>query len=110
MEGEPFQFSVSFLSRTCHLPLWQLTDRKVHAQAEVGWMHKEVMVMGRLVMQPRLVAYQADDPGLAYTYSRLTLTPDAWSPAVLAIKVRPCENDEIKCLASQVAVCHVGVA
>ena len=70
-------------------------------------MHKEVMVMGRLVMQPRLVAYQADDPGLAYTYSRLTLAPDAWSPAVLAIKVRLCEDGEIKCTASQVAVCHV---
>ena len=50
-------------------------------------MHKEVMVMGRLVPQPRLVAYQADDRGLAYTYSSLTLTPDAWSPAVLAVKV-----------------------
>ena len=59
-------------------------------------MHKEVMVMGRLVMQPRLVAYQADDPGLAYTYSRLTLTPDAWSPAVLAIKVRSLGRDRVR--------------
>jgi hypothetical protein len=52
-------------------------------------MHKEVLVMGRLVPQPRLVAYQADDRGLAYTYSSLTLAPDAWSPAVLAVKVGP---------------------
>jgi len=59
------------------------------AQAEVSWMHKEVLVMGRLVPQPRLVAYQADDRGLAYTYSSLTLAPDAWSPAVLAVKVGP---------------------
>lgn len=50
-------------------------------------MHKEVTVMGRSVMQPRLVAYQADHRGLAYTYSRLTLSPDAWTPAVLAVKV-----------------------
>ena len=56
-------------------------------QVEVGWMHKEVTVMGRSVMQPRLVAYQADHRGLAYTYSRLTLSPDAWTPAVLAVKV-----------------------
>ena len=52
-------------------------------------MHKEVTVMGRSVMQPRLVAYQADHKGLAYTYSRLTLSPDAWTPAVLAVKVFP---------------------
>ena len=65
-------------------------------------MHKEVMVMGRLVMQPRLVAYQADDPGLAYTYSRLTLAPDAWSPAVLAIKVRHRRN----CVASMACLPH----
>ena len=68
-------------------------------------MHKEVMVMGRLVMQPRLVAYQADDPGLAYTYSRLTLAPDAWSPAVLAIKVRLCEESD-QVVSSQVAMCY----
>jgi hypothetical protein len=52
-------------------------------------MHKEVLVMGRLVPQPRLVAYQADGRSLAYTYSSLTLAPDAWSPAVLAVKVGP---------------------
>lgn len=71
-------------------------------------MHKEVMVMGRLVMQPRLVAYQADDPGLAYTYSRLTLAPDAWSPSVLAIKVRLRERPD-QVLVSQVETCHADV-
>lgn len=72
----------------CH-PYTTLTPYPNPAiQVEVGWMHKEVMVMGRSVMQPRLVAYQADHRGLAYTYSRLTLSPDAWTPAVLAVKVR----------------------
>ncbi len=44
--------------------------------------------MGRTVMQPRLIAYMADDTALQYTYSGLSLTPAAWSPAVAEIKVR----------------------
>ena len=42
---------------------------------------------GKSVMQPRLVAYMADDPSLAYTYSRQTMVPDAWCPVVSIIKV-----------------------
>lgn len=53
---------------------------------EVAWEHREVRVMGRTVMQPRLVAYMADDTSLSYTYSGLTLTPLPWSPAVQEIK------------------------
>lgn len=43
--------------------------------------------MGRTVMQPRLIAYMADDPSLTYTYSSLRLTPSHWSPAAKEIKV-----------------------
>ena len=56
-------------------------------QDEVAWKQREVTVHGKLVMQPRLVAYMADDPSLAYTYSRQTMVPDAWSPVVNSIKV-----------------------
>ena len=56
-------------------------------QDEVAWKQREVTVHGKTVMQPRLVAYMADDPSLAYTYSRQTMVPDAWSPAVSIIKV-----------------------
>lgn len=56
-------------------------------QEEVAWQQKEVTVYGKTVMQPRLVAYMADDPALAYTYSRQTMIPDAWTPAVKYIKV-----------------------
>ena len=59
-------------------------------QAEVAWQQKEVMVHGKTVMQPRLVAYMADEPSLAYTYSRQTMVPDAWTPAVRLIKVSCC--------------------
>ena len=50
------------------------------------WQQREVRVMGRLVMQPRLVCYMADGPHLAYTYSGLTLQPLPWAPAVQHIK------------------------
>ncbi len=56
-------------------------------QEEVAWQQKEVTVHGKTVMQPRLVAYMGDDPSLAYTYSRQTMIPDAWTPAVRLIKV-----------------------
>lgn len=56
-------------------------------QEEVAWRQKEVTVHGKTVMQPRLVAYMGDDPSLAYTYSRQTMIPDAWTPAVRLIKV-----------------------
>lgn len=39
---------------------------------EVHWETREVWVKGRYVPQPRLVAYVADDPSLAYTYSGMT--------------------------------------
>ena len=56
-------------------------------QDEVAWQQKEVTVHGKTVMQPRLVAYMGDDPSLAYTYSRQTMLPEGWTPAVSAIKV-----------------------
>lgn len=56
-------------------------------QDEVAWKQREVTVHGKTVMQPRLVAYMADDPSLAYTYSRQTMVPDAWTPGVNIIKV-----------------------
>ena len=56
-------------------------------QTEVGWEARKVVILGQQVLQPRRVAYQADDQSLTYTYSRTTLTPDPWSPAVAAIKV-----------------------
>lgn len=43
--------------------------------------------MGRMCAQPRLIAYQADEPSLRYTYSGLQLTPAPWSAAVKAIQV-----------------------
>lgn len=56
-------------------------------QADIEWEAREVRVMGRSVMQPRLVAYMADHSGLSYTYSGSTMVPKAWTNTVLTIKV-----------------------
>mmetsp|Transcript_6640 Transcript_6640/g.15983 ORF Transcript_6640/g.15983 Transcript_6640/m.15983 type:complete len:193 (-) Transcript_6640:751-1329(-) len=57
-----------------------------HLKANVRWARRAVRVMGREVMQPRLVAYMADSASQAYTYSGATLAPDPWDPFVLKIK------------------------
>jgi alkylated DNA repair dioxygenase AlkB len=53
--------------------------RAAAAAAAVGWAQHDVRVFGRVCPQPRLVSYWADHPGLAYTYSGLTLTPRCWN-------------------------------
>ena len=50
---------------------------------------------GKRVMQPRMVAYMADEPSLAYTYSRQTMIPDSWTPAVRLIKVSWCSFSSV---------------
>ena len=51
-------------------------------QEKVAWLQKEITVMGRKVMQPREIAYMADN-GLQYTYSKTQLEPVPF-PAELA--------------------------
>lgn len=56
-------------------------------RAEPRWAQREIQIIGRVVLQPRLVAYCAD-PGLQYTYSGRTLAPEPWTPAVLEVRRR----------------------
>lgn len=71
----------------------QFFDRETAAdlfnrlKTDVKWQEKEITVMGRKVMQPRLVAYEADGEHLSYTYSRTKMIPDSWHDAVLQVKV-----------------------
>ncbi|KAK2076714.1 hypothetical protein QBZ16_005474 [Prototheca wickerhamii] len=55
---------------------------------EVSWDQKEIMILGKRVLQPRLVAYEADAPELYYTYSRQQLRPETWHPVVAEIKAK----------------------
>jgi alkylated DNA repair dioxygenase AlkB len=54
---------------------------------EVPWEQKAISMMGRRVMQPRLVAWFGD-PDAVYTYSGLRNEPLPWTPALLDIKHR----------------------
>lgn len=54
---------------------------------EVPWEQKAISMMGRKVMQPRLVAWFGD-PDAIYTYSGLRNVPLPWIPALLTIKAR----------------------
>lgn len=55
--------------------------------AEVPWRCEEVVMWGRRVPQPRLVAWYGD-AGRLYAYSGLCLQPLVWTPILLDIKAR----------------------
>ena len=54
---------------------------------EVPWEQKAISMMGKKVMQPRLVAWFGD-PGAVYTYSGVRNDPLPWTPALLELKAR----------------------
>ncbi|GAB4144604.1 MAG: alpha-ketoglutarate-dependent dioxygenase AlkB [Bacteroidia bacterium] len=51
------------------------------------WQEKSIIIFGREVMQPRLVAWYGDE-GIAYTYSGKTLTALPWTAELMQIKDR----------------------
>jgi alkylated DNA repair dioxygenase AlkB len=54
---------------------------------EVPWQQKAISMMGRQVMQPRLVAWFGD-PGAEYTYSGVRNDPLPWTPALAELRRR----------------------
>ncbi len=54
---------------------------------EVPWEQKAIRMMGKQVMQPRLVAWFGD-PDAIYTYSGLRNVPLPWIPALLELRAR----------------------
>jgi alkylated DNA repair dioxygenase AlkB len=59
----------------------------VHAalQAELGWEQREIVLFGRPVLQPRLIAWAG---ALPYRYSGQTLPPRPFTPTVAALLTR----------------------
>ena len=49
------------------------------------WRQEELFLFGRKVLTPRLSSWHGDAP---YTYSGLTMTPEPWTPQLLAIRKR----------------------
>lgn len=52
---------------------------------ELQWEEKAIKIFGRMVMQPRLVAWYGE-PEAVYTYSGTTFAPHAFTPTLLKIK------------------------
>ena len=55
--------------------------------AEVRWRSEHVVVWGKKMVQPRLVAWYGD-AGRSYAYSGIQLHPMPWTPILLDIKAR----------------------
>ncbi|MEZ4296470.1 MAG: alpha-ketoglutarate-dependent dioxygenase AlkB [Polyangiaceae bacterium] len=55
--------------------------------SEIPWEQKAISIMGRRVMQPRLVAWFGD-PGAVYTYSGVRNEPLAWTPVLAGLRGR----------------------
>ena len=56
-------------------------------RAQVNWQEQHVMIFGKPVLVPRLVAWYGDE-GTDYTYSGITVHPQAWIDSLLHIKER----------------------
>lgn len=54
---------------------------------ELDWQQREIVLFGRRVMQPRLVAWHGD-PGVRYRYSGTTLRANGWTACLHEICVR----------------------
>ena len=54
---------------------------------EIAWRQDSITLYGKTHPLPRLQAWYAD-AGLTYTYSRITLKPNPWTPLLLHIKAQ----------------------
>ncbi len=52
---------------------------------EIAWERRSIRLMGKEILQPRLVAWHGDEP---YTYSGLTLAPQPWTPLLATLRDR----------------------
>lgn len=86
LERIPLQDAeVSYLP---HLELGQpeklLVERLI---TEVSWRSEQIVVWGKKVVQPRLIAWYGDT-GRSYAYSGIQLVPMPWTPILFDIKAR----------------------
>lgn len=54
---------------------------------EIPWEQKEIVIMGRRILQPRLVAWIGDREAV-YTYSGVTNVPVPWTPMLADLRGR----------------------
>ena len=70
---------------------WLSPDEAARFFAEIRdtlpWKQEAVTIAGRRIQEPRLTAW-IGDPGAAYAYSGLRLSPEPWLPALAALRAR----------------------
>jgi alkylated DNA repair dioxygenase AlkB len=59
-------------------------------QRTIGWHQESILMFGRRVLVPRLVAWHGD-PGASYTYSGTLHQPLPWTPPLVRVRDRVCE-------------------
>jgi alkylated DNA repair dioxygenase AlkB len=77
-QGEAYLFPQCF-------SLAESNDYFGRLQQETQWKQEPIKIFGKEVMQPRLTAWYGDTDK-SYTYSGITMQPQAWNPVLTAIK------------------------
>jgi alkylated DNA repair dioxygenase AlkB len=79
-----------------YLPAWIEADEADRVLAalreELAWEHREIVLFGRRVLQPRLIAWAGS---LGYRYSGQTLEPRAPTPTTAALMARVVEHTRV---------------
>ncbi len=53
----------------------------------INWKQKTIKIFGKDILEPRLTAWYGDADAV-YTYSGVKMAPQAWTPELIAIKIR----------------------
>lgn len=69
------------------LPAAEADAIQTQLHTELSWQQDTIKLFGKLVKIPRLQAWHGD-PGTAYTYSGLTMTPKPWTPTLAGLRDR----------------------
>ena len=69
------------------------TDWMERLKKEIEWEQHRIKIFGKWVDCPRLSAWYGD-PEALYSYSNLSLTPKAWTPALLDVRNQLAETIE----------------
>ncbi|MCK7559494.1 alpha-ketoglutarate-dependent dioxygenase AlkB [Chitinophaga sedimenti] len=79
----PFQGEAYLFPQCFSRP--ESNDYFIRLQQETQWKQEPIKIFGKEVMQPRLTAWYGDTDK-SYTYSGITMQPQAWNPVLTAIK------------------------
>jgi alkylated DNA repair dioxygenase AlkB len=77
----PFSYCGNFLSGT------EATEMFATLHYTIPWRSEAITLFGKRMMQPRLVAFVADQ-GVSYTYSGQTMQRNDWTPELLLLRKR----------------------